>query len=325
MQMKKVSVIMCTYNGEKYLKEQLDSIVNQTYPIHELLIKDDCSTDGTVNIIKEYAEKYPCIRLVENKGREGVNRNFFSAMHLSTGEYIAISDQDDIWELDKLESQVNAIGNKLLCTGISKPFSSEGIAISVDSRKLNYSIFRMIYVGMIPGHTMLIHRDILPLLDKTVNITYDHQIQLVAASKGSIAYVDKVIVNQRRHTAAVTLYKPVDRSMKIGNVVSKIQETFKLYRELKPHMQKRFEVIKRFLQNIPNPSEELKEVIRMAHLQTKKSFISWLELTILCIKKHEYLFHVKETNKLRAICRAAYYPIFCSYYFRYMSKNFKRQ
>ena len=55
---KKVSVVMCTYNGAKYIREQLDSIINQTYPIFEIIIQDDCSTDDTVDIIREYAETH---------------------------------------------------------------------------------------------------------------------------------------------------------------------------------------------------------------------------------------------------------------------------
>ena len=62
MSLKRVSVVLCTYNGEKYIREQLESIVSQTYPIHELLIQDDCSTDATPLIIEEYKEKYPFIR-----------------------------------------------------------------------------------------------------------------------------------------------------------------------------------------------------------------------------------------------------------------------
>ena len=64
---KTVSVVMCTYNGEKYLREQMDSILAQTYPIHEIIVCDDCSTDGTMNILQEYATKFPFIKIHEIK------------------------------------------------------------------------------------------------------------------------------------------------------------------------------------------------------------------------------------------------------------------
>ena len=59
---KTVSIVICTYNGAKYIREQLDSIVNQTYPIFELIIQDDSSTDETISICREYAEKYSFIK-----------------------------------------------------------------------------------------------------------------------------------------------------------------------------------------------------------------------------------------------------------------------
>ena len=68
---------MCTYNGAKYIREQLDSIINQTYPIFELIIQDDCSTDETVEIIREYAGRYENIHLFQNEKSLGINRNFY--------------------------------------------------------------------------------------------------------------------------------------------------------------------------------------------------------------------------------------------------------
>ncbi|MEZ7866922.1 MAG: glycosyltransferase [Paludibacteraceae bacterium] len=99
----KVSVVMCTYNGEKYLREQLDSIINQTYPIHEIIIQDDCSTDGTWEIIQEYATRNNNFRIYRNEINLSVYHNFFSAFQKVTGEYFAVSDQDDFWLPDKIK------------------------------------------------------------------------------------------------------------------------------------------------------------------------------------------------------------------------------
>lgn len=65
--MLKVSVVVATYNGGRFIKEQLDSILNQTYPIHEVIVKDDGSTDNTVAIVNEYAKIYPIVPLVKNE------------------------------------------------------------------------------------------------------------------------------------------------------------------------------------------------------------------------------------------------------------------
>ena len=158
----KVSVVMCTYNGARFLKEQLDSIINQTYPIYELIIIDDCSSDDTILILETYAKEKSFIKVFQNRKNLGINENFYSAMKLTTGDFIAVSDQDDIWELDKIQTQIQSIGDNLLSSGFSKPFISENhVKIHFDTRIPNCSILRMMYVGVMPGHTMLIHRELL--------------------------------------------------------------------------------------------------------------------------------------------------------------------
>ena len=64
----------------RYIREQIESLLRQTYPLHELLIQDDGSTDGTTDIAAEYAAKYPFVRCLQNDGKHGLNPNFFSAM-----------------------------------------------------------------------------------------------------------------------------------------------------------------------------------------------------------------------------------------------------
>ena len=99
---------MCTFNGMPYLKEQLQTVVMQTYPSIEVIIQDDGSTDGTLDTIKTFQKKYSFIKLYHNDGEHGVNGNFFSAMFRATGDYIAICDQDDIWELNKIEKMMHS-------------------------------------------------------------------------------------------------------------------------------------------------------------------------------------------------------------------------
>ena len=111
-----VSIVLASCNGEKYIKEQLDSILNQTYSDFELIVCDDCSTDSTTNIINEYCRKDKRIRLFINEKRLGSNKNFEKAILLCSGEYIALSDQDDIWLPEHLEKLLKIIkGHKLAC------------------------------------------------------------------------------------------------------------------------------------------------------------------------------------------------------------------
>lgn len=99
-----ISVAMTTYNGQLYIREQLDSILNQSLPVDEVIICDDGSTDGTVEILKEYEEKFPDrIRLFENDSNLGYRLNFKKAMSLCKGDYIFLCDQDDVWKKKKVE------------------------------------------------------------------------------------------------------------------------------------------------------------------------------------------------------------------------------
>jgi glycosyltransferase involved in cell wall biosynthesis len=160
--LKKISVVMCTYNGEKYLREQLDSIVNQTYPIYEFIIQDDCSTDATFDILSEYRLQYPYIKLYQNEKQKGINENFFSAISLATGDYIALSDQDDVWVLDKLKIQIESIGDNWLSAGRSVPFAENGVTVYLDRRTPNFCVVRLIYINAIQGHTVLFNKYLLP-------------------------------------------------------------------------------------------------------------------------------------------------------------------
>ena len=109
-----ISIALCTYNGEKYLREQLDTLVDQTYKNLEIIIVDDCSTDSTMQILEEYAEQYINIKVYQNKKNLGYIKNFEKALSLCLGEYIAMSDQDDSWALNKIEYLVGLIKDNQL-------------------------------------------------------------------------------------------------------------------------------------------------------------------------------------------------------------------
>ena len=101
-----ISVALCTYNGEKYLYEQLKSILNQTLPPDEIVICDDCSTDKTVEVIKDVFGNHKwngSLKLFINQNNLGFRKNFEKAIGLCTGDIIFLCDQDDVWNLNKIE------------------------------------------------------------------------------------------------------------------------------------------------------------------------------------------------------------------------------
>lgn len=101
-----ISIAMATYNGERFLAQQLESIVSQSYKNIEVVICDDGSTDQTLKIIQAYCDKYPFIKLYHNRQKLGFVKNFEKAISLCSGDYIALSDQDDIWIKEKLALQM---------------------------------------------------------------------------------------------------------------------------------------------------------------------------------------------------------------------------
>lgn len=104
--MKKISVIMAAWNGSRYIKEQMDSIFAQSLQPDEVIISDDCSRDGTVDIINDYVRRKgldDVIKLYINEKNVGWKRNFYHAISKSSGDIIFFADQDDVWASDKIK------------------------------------------------------------------------------------------------------------------------------------------------------------------------------------------------------------------------------
>lgn len=100
-----ISVALCTYNGERYIREQVQSILNQTHRVDEIVICDDGSTDDTLTLIREIAKTTDVqIRVFRNVASLGVKGNFKKAIELCTGDYVFLSDQDDYWVPNKVET-----------------------------------------------------------------------------------------------------------------------------------------------------------------------------------------------------------------------------
>ena len=130
-----ISVAMATYNGQKYLSQQLESILRQTKRVDEIVIVDDCSTDGTVEMIHEYMRKYPQsnIRFFANETNLGYKKNFYKAMSLCEGNIIFLCDQDDIWK----ENKVDILNGLLESNSDVALVSSSFIQIDSDGKEVS--------------------------------------------------------------------------------------------------------------------------------------------------------------------------------------------
>ena len=319
-----VSVVMCTFNGEKYLKEQLDSILRQTYPILELIVQDDCSTDNTYSIVEEYAQKHPFIKLFRNEKQLGVNQNFFSAMQRSKGELIAISDQDDIWEDNKLEIQVAAIGDKMCCAGKSAHFSSENVSFTVDMRAANHTLLRQLFVGTFSGHNMLITRQ---LLDETIHLSdfypfrmYDSILAIVATAHNSAVFVESVLVRHRRHlnNSTKTYFNPTGNQKTLKNLFNTAKESWYLYRKLRPQILRIIRSEEKFLSEIHSQEPVLQESIKMLHWYSSRYFIDFLRLSIFCARRGNLLTFAQGKQSFSTCLLGTFFPIYSAGYFRFL-------
>lgn len=200
-----VSVAMATYNGEKYIAEQLESIINQSYKNIELVITDDASADGTVAVIQDFQHRYDFITLFINPVNSGVTNTFEHSFRNCTGDFIAIADQDDIWDLQKIEILINAIGKEDAVFSNSELVDKAGQSLgqlfsSLMQLQSYYSGAPFLMGNCIPGHTIIMRssftRSILPL-PKT--IMFDRWISFCAAANNGIKYVDQPLVKYRQH------------------------------------------------------------------------------------------------------------------------------
>jgi len=205
-----VSIALCTYNGERYLKEQLDSIVNQSYSNIELIAVDDCSSDSTIKILKEYSQKHTFIKVYSNTENLGYIKNFEKAMQLCNGLLIALCDQDDIWKSDKIEKQVQAIGKNMLIYHDSEFIDQEGNSLNKCMSDI-MNLYRgdqpevFLFFNCISGHSVLLKKELLEkMLPFPDAYFHDWWMGYVATNAGSIDYLSEALVKYRQHENADT-------------------------------------------------------------------------------------------------------------------------
>ena len=204
-----VSIVMATYNGERYLQEQLDSLARQTYPNIELIAIDDCSTDGTLDILNRYKAAHKNVTVVRNERNIGYQKNFEKGFLLAAGDYIAPCDQDDIWLPAKIETLARHIGSHAIAYCNSAFIDSEGILLGGSIREkyvlMNFDDPMMYVVGACaPGHTMLITKQVaLDAMPFPTLVSHDNWLGFIATFNSSLRFVDEVLVHYRSHDTNV--------------------------------------------------------------------------------------------------------------------------
>ncbi len=202
----RISVAMATYNGEKYLSEQLDSILVQTHAIDEVVVVDDCSSDATQAILFQYVSSYPQIKVVQNQSNLGVVKTFEKALSYCTHEFILLCDQDDVWLENKVEVLLKSIGNNLLIHSDAQLVDSnlQSIASSLSAKNKDVtrsSFVELLLTNQVTGCTVMIRKELLefalPIPDGTY--MHDYHLTLVAAYFKRIGYVHHALTKYRQH------------------------------------------------------------------------------------------------------------------------------
>ena len=201
-----VAVVVATYNGATYLRQQLESIVQQTYKPSQIIIVDDDSLDDTLQVANNFAAHHPEVMVVQNETRLGYIKNFEKGMLIATASYVALSDQDDIWMPNKLETLLANIGDQMLAYSDSELIDANGQLLnqkmSSIKNQLAYHTPIMYATGAwAPGHAMLFKKE---LVDKAAPfpalVTHDFWLGFVATCYSRVVYVNEPLVHYRQHT-----------------------------------------------------------------------------------------------------------------------------
>jgi glycosyltransferase involved in cell wall biosynthesis len=217
-QMNTISIAMATYNGEQFLLEQLESLARQDFPVSELVVTDDGSTDGTLALIEAFSKTAPFpIRVTKNSSRLGYRANFMKAAGLCTSTLIAFCDQDDVWYPNKLSAAV-------------KHFDDENVSLVhhnatvIDDRDVQIAVlnqpgqFKTLLQPMScdpwivsSGFTQIFRRrltifsDLWPMSIDPINpgnpMAHDQWFFFLAATFSQIGYIDTPLADYRQHQA----------------------------------------------------------------------------------------------------------------------------
>ena len=200
----KISVCMATYNGEKYIREQLDSILYQLSDNDEVIISDDNSSDKTVEIIKSYNDKR--IKIYKNENERGYTRNFENALEKAVGDIIFLSDQDEVWKENKVENMVRILhlydfvvsDNIIVDENLQTLYKSHFEIYKTRQGFLNNLLLPR-YVGACMAFRKEVLQKSLPFPANRKLCAHDYWISLIAELYFKVYKLDEQLLLYRRH------------------------------------------------------------------------------------------------------------------------------
>lgn len=242
-----ISVALATFNGAKYIGPQLDSIYSQSYPNVEVVVSDDGSSDGTLDILERYKAERG-LKLIKQKRRLGYKDNFVEAIKACSGEFIALADQDDLWVSNKLEILHDEIGVDFLIHADVKMIDEDGLLIAQSARHMNFGdLHDRVFLdrdyhrrsvltrkSLCQGCTTLFRSTLLEtaLPIPAAEQAHDIWLAFVAAAQDKIRYVDVALVSWRLHgsnTSQIADKSEMKRSLK-GSFIHGLYRRQQYYR-----------------------------------------------------------------------------------------------
>lgn len=211
-----VEILLATYNGECYLREQLDSLLNQDYDNWIVRACDDASTDGTYRILEEYQEQYP-EKFILTKNEQGfgtAKKNFMYLIQNSTCDYVMCCDQDDVWLPNKIRVTLDAMKNSehgdlpiLIHTDL-KVVDSELNVISESffehsNFRKEFKLNEILIQNFVTGCTIMMNRPMVELMSRVEDcnriLMHDWVASVLATAVGKVVFVDMPTMLYRQH------------------------------------------------------------------------------------------------------------------------------
>lgn len=280
-----VSVVMVAYNGQDYIADQLHSILHQTYQNIEIIILDNASTDQTVSIIENAMVNDKRIQIIHNYNNTGPTKGFEKAMQIAEGSLIAPCDQDDVWELNKLEVMMGYLQNSseflFSRPGQFTDGAFEKRTWSSDYYYRNVDDLRMlIFHTPISGHATLFRKELLncctPFPD---GVYWDWWITIHAVLRHPLVYVPYTLTWQRIHSRNVSLSK---------YLLSKKEQLQKVKEE-------RLVLLQHFFATPKSHSEQVSSILEYFNaLQQLNDQSFSVQLFLYALKNRKYVFHYKK-------------------------------
>ena len=300
----KISVVMCTYNGLEYITQQMDSLRAQTVDLHEVIICDDHSTDGTLDLVRAYLEQHALTNwhVCGNAANKGYRRNFRDAVDMAQGDWIALCDQDDIWHSDKLQrlSHIAATYPQArLVAGSFDLIDADGKPI-VHETPAGQSNHGLIHVPLVPGTvyrferntkntamllsgnmalgcTMMVRRDTAQefVQNSSLELPHDWDMALWAFARDGLFFLNEPVIHYRLH-GNNTIGLPTGRASK-----KKVAPSYKGRIDVMNHYDDALKTLESILERIGAPALDARYAsygaLRRRMLE-KHSVPDWLRL-----------------------------------------------